>query len=219
MDAAAESTVHFMILDLATSKKTRADWTVFTNWAFDPWTNRLVLVDCLRDRISSEKHHEQLKMFVDRQPPVAEPMVIGIENKTFGTGLINDLREDEPSWVLVPLTADTDKITRATPYAAAVGAGKVWFPNPLHVPWAVKWENEHANFPRGTHDDQVDTGAYAWAHSKSYLRPGERPPDQDADPIPQVSHVQKGLATIQRNNGVRSKAHPFTQMMDRVGAR
>lgn len=219
VDANAESTVHFMVLDMATSKRTTADWTVFTNWAFDPWTNRLVLVDCHRDRISSEKHHDELKMFIDRQPQVAQPMVIGIENKTFGTGLINELRRDEPTWAIVPLQADKDKITRATPYAAAVGAGKVWFPEPLLVPWVVKWDNEYANFPKGTHDDQVDCGSYAWSHSKNYLRPGERPPDQEADPLPERTHVQKGMATIRRNGGKREKAHPFTQMMDRIGAR
>ncbi|MCP5056255.1 MAG: hypothetical protein GY937_05945, partial [bacterium] len=64
IDAAAESTVHFMVLDLATSKRTKADWTVFSHWAFDPWLNTLVLVDRVKDRFSTDEHSGVLTDFV-----------------------------------------------------------------------------------------------------------------------------------------------------------
>jgi len=60
-----------------------------------------------------------------------------------------------------PLAADTDKVARAIPYGQAVKNGQVWIPK--HASWLYTWTQEHANFPRATtHDDQVDTGGYAW---------------------------------------------------------
>ena len=77
------------------------------------------------------------------------------------------MRISHPDLTLVPLKADKDKISRAVPYAEAVRAGKVWFPDA--APWIVTWENEHMRFPNVKHDDQVDTGAYAWAKSRDYI--------------------------------------------------
>jgi predicted phage terminase large subunit-like protein len=57
-----------------------------------------------------------------------------------------------------------DKFTRAQPYAAAWNAGRVRLPR--NAPWVAPFLSEHASFT-GTsaddHDDQVDSGAYAWA--------------------------------------------------------
>jgi hypothetical protein len=50
-------------------------------------------------------------------------------------------------------------VARAIPYGAAIKLGRVSFPS--DAPWLQEWEHEHLQFPNGTHDDQVDTGAYA----------------------------------------------------------
>ena len=214
VEAEGTDTTHFMTVDTATSKSTQADWTVFSHWAFDPWQNRLILVDRFRDKISTSEYVEALDGFLPTL--LIQPMVIGIEDKTFGKSFINDLRRDRPELIIVPLKADKDKISRATAYSKAVAAGAVWFPDPAWVPWAVNWENEHANFPRGTHDDQVDTGSYAYEHSRTYLRPGERPPDAEPEEVREMTHVEKGFAQIRRNNG--QALHPYTAMIERVGA-
>jgi len=209
------ATVHFMIVDLAASKKTQADWTVFTNWAFDPWKNQLILVDRFKDRLSTDDHLPKLELFLEAQRPEAEPLVIGIEAKTYGTNLINDIRTSKPDWVIIPIKAEFDKITRNTPYSVATNTGHVWFPDPLYVPWGVNWENEHTNFPRGTHDDQVDNGGYAWIHSRTYLRPGETPPGEEPEDLPKESHVQRNMRQLRRQGG---KEHPYDQMLRLVGA-
>lgn len=52
-----------------------------------------------------------------------------------------------------------DKELRARPYAAAVERGDVLV---LSAPWTSEFLTEHALFPRGTNDDQVDAAASAF---------------------------------------------------------
>ena len=57
-----------------------------------------------------------------------------------------------------------DKFTRAQPYAAAWNSGRVRLP--ADAPWVAPFLSEHGSFTGTTaddHDDQVDSGAYAWA--------------------------------------------------------
>ena len=209
--ASDASTQHFVTIDTANSKRTTADWTVISNWAYDPFQNVLILVDSVRDRVSSEKHVPTIREFLLRQRAEAKPGLIGIENKTFGTTLINDIRRDEPTWVIVPLKAEADKITRNTPYAVSVNTGHTWFPDPETTPWVTEWENEHAGFPRVRHDDQVDTGGYAYIHSRNFFRAGARPAA-----TPEVEkrndHVQRGIRQVQRSGG---RMHPYQSLMTR----
>ncbi len=214
VNAKDPDTEHFMTIDTATSKRTKADWTVFSHWAFNPWVDRLILVDRFRDRISTSEYVDELDKFLETL--VIQPTVIAIENKTFGTSFVNELRRDRPHLVLFPLKADRDKIARAAAYARGVGAGKVWFPDPLWVAWGVKWENEHAGFPRTTHDDQVDTGGYAYEYSRALLRPGESSPDSEPEALPEVTHVDRGMAQIRRGQG--RSVHPYTRALEAASA-
>jgi hypothetical protein len=64
-------------------------------------------------------------------------------------------------------------VARAIPYGSAIKLGRVSFPS--DAPWLQEWEHEHLQFPNGTHDDQVDTGAYAVQVQN--LMPAKRPKD------------------------------------------
>jgi predicted phage terminase large subunit-like protein len=52
-----------------------------------------------------------------------------------------------------------DKVTRAQPAAAKWAHGDVYIPR--NASWSEAWLQEHLMFNRGTHDDMVDTTAYA----------------------------------------------------------
>lgn len=196
---------HFITSDWATSKRSSADFSVLSLWAYSIEHRVLVLVRRARDRVSSESHSTWASRFWKEAEPYM-PTFMGIENKTFGTSLINELRQDHPEIVIIPLEADTDKISRATGYADAVKAGKVWFPLPARWVDSVAWENEHAAFPNGTHDDQVDTGAYAWARGLLY---GYTQQHQEDKP-PENNHVAENLARIARANG--KPEHPYSRL-------
>ncbi len=182
-----DAPLYFVTADLAASLKTSADYTVFSLWAFDQTTLTLILVDALRERISTENHASTLHRFIARNA-LTPPEFIGIEDKSFGTNLINEIRNrpEFHKYPIIPLKADKDKYTRAVPYAEASNAGKVWFPEPEDFPLGQTWENEHARFPNRTkHDDMVDTGAYAYAKARDYMftpqvrEPYKRPSDEE----------------------------------------
>jgi len=147
----------FITIDLADSKKTSADWTVFSVWDALPG-GRLLLAGRFRDRVESADHVGALKRFIAGLPKTPRIMFAGIENKTFGSTMIQNLIRD-PIVAVRPLKADTDKHTRALTAGQMVTNHQVFWP--ADAPWLKEWEHEHTHFGSTRHDDQVDTTAYA----------------------------------------------------------
>ncbi len=142
----------FGTVDLAASTKTSADWTVIAAWALT-LDGDLVLLDRSRVRVDERGHFAAAIPLVERWGLDT----LFIEASQFGTTLVRDAtRAGVP---ISPLQADSDKLTRALPYSSRVAAGRVWLP--AGQAWTQQWVDEHASFPGGRHDDQVDVGAYA----------------------------------------------------------
>ncbi len=142
----------FATIDLAASTRTSADYTVVAAWAFTI-NGDLVLLDRNRARVGERDHFTLVRPLVQAW----NLDTVFVEASQFATTLVKEAtREGIP---VSPLTAETDKFTRALPYSARVSAGRVWLP--AGAEWAAEWIDEHASFPNATHDDQVDVGAYA----------------------------------------------------------
>jgi predicted phage terminase large subunit-like protein len=163
----------FGTVDVAGSTKTSADWTVVSAWAVTP-EGDLVLLDRARDRVADHDHFAMALPLISRW----KLDTLWVEQGFFASTLVGDARDANVP--VAPLVADTDKVTRAIPAAGRVHAGRVWFP--AEAPWLDEWCDELASFPRGTHDDQVDTLSYAarvitasWTPAKSLPRPGLDP--------------------------------------------
>jgi predicted phage terminase large subunit-like protein len=142
----------FGTVDLAASVKTSADWTVVSAWAISP-DGDLILLDRARTRVVEEDHWD-----------VARPLVskwalstVFVENSFISSTMVIDATK--AGIPVEPVTADTDKVTRAIPASSRLKAGRVWFP--AGVDWLDVWCDELASFPAGTYDDQVDTFSYA----------------------------------------------------------
>ncbi len=177
----------FGTVDLANSTRTSGDWTVISAWA-RTGDGDLVLLDRTRARIGEADH------FATARPLVEQWRLdtLFVEESQFGTTLV---REATQSGVPIsPLKADTDKLTRALPASARCSNGRVWIP--AGAWWTKVWVDEHAAFPNGTHDDQVDTLAYAvrvsvtaWAppapkrQPRPESRAAERPIDLMNEPM------------------------------------
>lgn len=176
-----EDCTRFITIDLATSTKTSADFTVAAAWAIAP-SGDLVLLDRRRDRVPEMDHAAFVAPL--RQRWLQGYDVVWIESRMFGTTLVYALgRAGVP---VDELHADVDKLTRALPYAGLVRQHRVWLPN--GAAWLDEWLDEHADFDKGKHDDQVDVGAYAarvvLAHhlpmqSAEQERAYQAPPDPD----------------------------------------
>jgi predicted phage terminase large subunit-like protein len=156
----------FATIDLAASKKTSADWTVVSAWAITP-DGDLVLLDRARKRAEESEHFELARPLLSRW---VLDCVFVEQSFITATFVIDAVKNGIP---IQPLTADTDKITRALPATTRVKSHRVWFP--AGADWLDEWCDELASFPSGTHDDQVDTLSYAARVAAAHWLPAEAP--------------------------------------------
>jgi predicted phage terminase large subunit-like protein len=151
---ALDGCFRFITMDLATSTKTSADWTVATAWAATP-SGDLVVLDRIRERVPEDDHASFVAPL--RQRWLRSYDVTYIESRMFGTTLVYAMgRAGVP---IEELEADADKVTRALAASPLVKQHRVWLPR--HAPWLDEWLDEHADFPNAKNDDQVDNTGYA----------------------------------------------------------
>jgi predicted phage terminase large subunit-like protein len=153
------------------------DWTVISTWAFTP-TGDMVLLDVVRQRVDTTQH-ETLYDDVHRR----WRCMVYVEKGMFGTNLIQGLkRQGRP---VAPVSADRNKYSRARALQAKYALHAVYHAEPRMVPeaavWLPAWEAEVLNFPKGKHDDQVDTGSYAAAFIATWNEPRLRIPGDRGD--------------------------------------
>jgi predicted phage terminase large subunit-like protein len=163
----------FITIDLATSTRTSADFTVAAAWAITV-SGDLVLLDRKRARVPELDHAAFIAPL--RQRWLGRYDVTHIESRMFGTTLVYALgRAGVP---VAELEADADKLTRALAAAGLVRQHRVWLP--AGAPWLDEWLDEHADFPNVAHDDQVDVTAYAARVAIAHWLPMESAAEADA---------------------------------------
>jgi predicted phage terminase large subunit-like protein len=140
--------------DIASKEGAENDWTVCTTWLI--WENRYYLVDVLRGRFD----YPTLKARVVSHAKQHKPRTILIEDAGVGTALVQDLKE--ASFSVVPIKPEYDKEIRMSIQSAKFESGRVLFPK--QAPWLADLELELFAFPRGRHDDQVDSISQALGH-------------------------------------------------------
>jgi predicted phage terminase large subunit-like protein len=138
----------FQAVDTANSIKTINDYFVVSTF-YVTKDNDLILFDVFRTHIEGPDQ----KPLLQQQSKRYRLEFQAIENKTFGTNLIQECIRD--GMVIFPVEVDTDKVTRSLPIAARYASGKVW--HRQGATWLADLEDELLSFPRGKHDDQVDT--------------------------------------------------------------
>jgi predicted phage terminase large subunit-like protein len=82
-----------------------------------------------------------------------------VEDKANGPAVIASLGRTVPG--IVPEEPHGGKIARAAAVSPLVEAGNVWLPSPELAPWVKDYIDQHAAFPTGTHDDEVDQTSQA----------------------------------------------------------
>ncbi len=142
----------FQTVDTANSEKTINDYFVVSTWIVTEH-NDLLLYDVYRTHITGPDQKPLMK----QQNARYKPRFQAIEDKTFGTNLIQECSREGMS--IKPIKVDKDKVTRSLPIAARYEVGKVWHRE--GAPWLTDYEDELLSFPRGKNDDQVDTASIA----------------------------------------------------------
>ncbi|RLB92831.1 MAG: hypothetical protein DRH26_05335 [Deltaproteobacteria bacterium] len=148
----------FITADTAQKVKTRNDWTVMQCWGMGI-DGRIYLIDKLREKFESPelrreaeifyKKHDTLRSKVD--DPILRAMYI--EDKSSGTGLIQELRRKGLKIVEVP--RHSDKYFRGEDAAPYIEAGRVVLNT--DIPGIGNLTKEAREFPNGEFDDDIDT--------------------------------------------------------------
>jgi predicted phage terminase large subunit-like protein len=142
----------FVTCDPAFSEKETADYTALGLWAVTPWMD-LLLLDVARIRFDVEN----LPAAIHRYFELWSPSDIRIESKAYGTRVINALVQQ--GLPIIPLEADTDKVTRALSAVPRYECHAVF--HRQGGEYVDDYEREMLAFPNGAYDDQVDMYAYA----------------------------------------------------------
>ncbi len=139
-------------VDLATSTKESADYTVATTLGVSP-SNEIFVLDVVRQRLEAPQVLKMLESVYARW----EPSVVGIERAGYQLAFIQMARQ-QTQLPIRELKADRDKYSRALPLSAKLEAGQIYFDKSAQ--WLMDLEKELLQFPAGEHDDQVDSLAY-----------------------------------------------------------
>jgi predicted phage terminase large subunit-like protein len=98
--------------------------------------------------------YPELKRRVAEQAQRHHADVVLIEDKGSGIQLIQELKREGPIRP-IPILPEGDKVTRMWTQCAKIEAGDVFLPE--RAPWLQDFRIEILQFPRGRHDDQVDS--------------------------------------------------------------
>ena len=139
-------------VDLATSTKDSADFTVVCTIGIDKNQNVFVL-DIIRKKLEAPDVLKLLEAVYEKW----SPSVIGVESAGYQLALIQ-MAKRQTSLPIQKLKADKDKFSRALPLSAKMESGIVFYP--MDSVWYSDLEKEMLQFPAGEHDDQVDALAY-----------------------------------------------------------
>ncbi len=149
---------YYCTVDLAISEDSRADWSVFMVAGVDD--NKVIyIVDIIRERLDGREIVDTL-LALQR---AYEFEAIGIEEMMISKAIGPFLREEMIKQGVFPTIVQLkhkgkDKIQRARSIQARMRAKTVKFDK--EGDWYPALEDEITKFPRGRHDDQVDTLAY-----------------------------------------------------------
>ena len=136
--------------DTANKATELSDFSVCTTWGIKG--KDFYLLNVLRKRLE----YPALKRAVREQQSLFNAHVVLIEDKASGTQLIQELVADGCHRV-TRYQPEGDKIMRLHAQTAAIENGFVHLPETAS--WLAEYLHEMTVFPKGKHDDQVDSTA------------------------------------------------------------
>jgi predicted phage terminase large subunit-like protein len=150
-----KSCYRFAIMDLATSTKESADYTVYGVFDVTP-SRKLLLRHIIRERVPSDKHIS----FLYENTNIWKPQWVGIEDYTYGTALIQNAIA-KGGIMIRKLKEKGDKMQRALVLPDMISNDQFFIS--IDDLWVPDYKLEMFRF-RGKgddHDDQVDITSYA----------------------------------------------------------
>lgn len=192
--------MRFSTVDLAGSKKERADWTVIATWGIDHKTRTLWLLDVRRKRLEAPQIIEEMRAVQRDLNPItfyveeAGPSLNLVHQLRFAeqAGRSHDPTDTSPNVLMqtaleagVPVQGIKpvrDKLTRAMPATAVMSNGRLL--TPARATWLETFKDELFRFPDSKHDDQVDAVSIAAQVFLEVLAASDHRRGEDDDPNP-----------------------------------
>lgn len=143
--------------DTAFKTGSENDYSVCTIWGES--ANGIFLLWLWRARVEFPELKKRMSWLAGEW----KASIILVEDKASGQSLIQELRYGT-NLPIIPVKVDRDKRSRAEAVTPLIEAGKVFLPE--SAPWLAYYIDELASFPRGVHDDAVDSTSQAL----NYLR-------------------------------------------------
>nr|WP_281374602.1 phage terminase large subunit [Nocardioides soli] len=159
-----EYDVMLMSWDMAFKDTDASDYVVGQVWMRRG--ARAYLLDQVRGRMSFVETRRRFKSFAAKWPQAIAKLV---EDKANGTAVINSL-EMTVGGIIPEDPGNKGKSARLQAVSPFIEAGNVWLPDPALLnpstgepwaPWVDGFVEEHAAFPSGSNDDQVDADSQA----------------------------------------------------------
>jgi len=139
-------------VDSAFKEGVASDYSVIATWGSDGVD--FYLMHIWRGRVA----FPELITAIKDQFARFHPQAVCIEDKASGQSAIQVLRQ-QTHLPVIAVPADGSKENRADMVSPLFEAGKVKLPEAAE--WLSAWIDEHVNFPKAAHDDQVDSTSYA----------------------------------------------------------
>ena len=146
--------------DTAFKKGADNSFSVCGTWGLTE--NGYYLLSVWRGRVE----FPELRRVLIAQAEEWKPNAILVEDRASGQSLLQELKSATTLPVL-PVKADSDKLSRAQAVTAIVEAGKVYLPE--QASWLNEYIDEMASFPMGLYDDQVDSTTQALNYFRERL--------------------------------------------------
>lgn len=151
--------------DTGSKKTQKSDYSVFGVCAKSG--NDMYILDWHREKLTSPEIRRKALALWERwgndHSRLAWCKGIGIEDRSSGIGLIQDLQELQ-SIPILPIKAELDKVARIERCSYLIEEGHVYLPEGPMYAWVPCFLQECAAFTRDNshrHDDQVDVFGYA----------------------------------------------------------
>jgi predicted phage terminase large subunit-like protein len=147
----------FITADTAQKTKNHNDWTDLKAWGVGVDDN-LYLIDHLRAKLEAPELRRIAEIFYKKhdikKQKVNDPILRGmyIEDKSSGTGLIQELRKKKLKIIEVP--RHKDKYIRADESTPYISAGRIFLN--VDIPDIENTVKEAREFPNGEFDDDID---------------------------------------------------------------
>jgi predicted phage terminase large subunit-like protein len=147
-------------IDTAFKTGVASDFSVIATWGRTD--TDFYLIDLWRARVE----YPELKRAILEQAHKHNPERIYVEDAASGQSAFQELKR-ESDLPIFRVPPEGSKEARAAGVSPLAEAGKVWLPESgPDTPWLADWIEEHVNFPRGAHDDCVDTTSLALTRLK-----------------------------------------------------